>query len=218
MRTDAWAPLGSDPDRRIGVLISGRGSNLQALIDATVDGRLRAEIAVVISNRPDVPGLARAEAAGIPAVTIDHRTFTGRELFERAVVAELQAHRIALVCLAGFMRLLGQTFLGAYPNAILNIHPSLLPAFPGVNAAEQALTHGVKIAGVTVHLVTGELDGGPIIAQAGVPVRDDDTADSLAARILIEEHRIYPEAVGRVLDGGWAIDGRRFVRRHSPPD
>jgi phosphoribosylglycinamide formyltransferase-1 len=210
--------VASDPNRRIGVLISGRGSNLQALIDATVDGRLRAEIAVVISNRPDVQGLARAQAAGIPAVTIDHRPFAGRELFERAVVAELHAHRVALVCLAGFMRLLGQTFLGAYPNAILNIHPSLLPAFPGVNAAEQALTHGVKIAGVTVHLVTGELDGGPIIAQAGVPVRDDDTADALAARILIEEHRIYPEAVGRVLDGGWAIDGRRFVRRPSPRD
>ncbi len=208
--------VGSDPTRRIAVLISGRGSNLQALIDAIGDGRLRAEIAVVISNRPDAQGLARAQAAGIPAATIDHRAFATRELFERALVAELQMHRVSLVCLAGFMRLLGQTFLAAYPNAILNIHPSLLPAFPGVNAAEQALTHGVKIAGVTVHLVTGELDGGPIVAQAAVPVQDDDTAESLAARILIEEHRIYPEAVSRVLDRGWAIEGRRFVRQQSP--
>jgi phosphoribosylglycinamide formyltransferase-1 len=206
----------SDPTRRIAVLISGRGSNLQALIDAIGDGRLRAEIAVVISNRPEAQGLARAQAAGIPAATIDHRAFATRELFERALVAELQMHRVSLVCLAGFMRLLGQTFLAAYPNAILNIHPSLLPAFPGVNAAEQALTHGVKIAGVTVHLVTGELDGGPIVAQAAVPVQDDDTAESLAARILIEEHRIYPEAVSRVLDRGWAIEGRRFVRQQSP--
>ena len=208
--------VGSDPTRRIAVLISGRGSNLQALIDAIGDGRLRAEIAVVISNRPDAQGLARAQAAGIPTVSIDHRAFATRELFERALVAELQMHRVSLVCLAGFMRLLGQTFLAAYPNAILNIHPSLLPAFPGVNAAEQALTHGVKIAGVTVHLVTGELDGGPIVAQAAVPVQDDDTAESLAARILIEEHRIYPEAVSRVLDRGWAIEGRRFVRQRSP--
>jgi phosphoribosylglycinamide formyltransferase 1 len=206
----------SDSTRRIAVLISGRGSNLQALIDAIGDGRLRAEIAVVISNRPEAQGLARAQAAGIPAATIDHRAFATRELFERALVAELQMHRVSLVCLAGFMRLLGQTFLAAYPNAILNIHPSLLPAFPGVNAAEQALTHGVKIAGVTVHLVTGELDGGPIVAQAAVPVQDDDTAESLAARILIEEHRIYPEAVSRVLDRGWAIEGRRFVRQQSP--
>ena len=208
--------VGSDPTRRIAVLISGRGSNLQALIDAIGDGRLRAEIGVVISNRPDAPGLARARAAGIPAVTIDHRAFAARDLFERALVATLETHRVSLVCLAGFMRLLGQTFLGAYSNAILNVHPSLLPAFPGVNAPEQALTHGVKIAGVTVHLVTGELDGGPIVAQAAVPVQDDDTAESLAARILIEEHRIYPEAVSRVLDRGWAIEGRRFVRQQSP--
>jgi phosphoribosylglycinamide formyltransferase-1 len=208
--------VGSDPTRRIAVLISGRGSNLQALIDAIGEGRLRAEIAVVLSNRPDAQGLARAQAAGIPAASIDHRAFATRELFERALVAELQMHRVSLVCLAGFMRLLGQTFLAAYPNAILNIHPSLLPAFPGVNAAEQALTHGVKIAGVTVHLVTGELDGGPIVAQAAVPVHDDDTAESLAARILIEEHRIYPEAVSRVLDRGWAIEGRRFVPQRSP--
>ena len=205
--------MGSDPKPQIAVLISGRGSNLQALIDAAVDGRLGGEIAVVVSNRPGAQGLARAESAGLPAVTIDHRAFTSRALFERALVDELRAHRVSLVCLAGFMRLLGQTFLDAFPRAILNIHPSLLPSFPGVDGAEQALTHGVKIAGATVHLVTGELDGGPIVAQAAVPVHDDDTAESLAARILIEEHRIYPEAVARVLSGDWTVDGRRFVRR-----
>jgi phosphoribosylglycinamide formyltransferase-1 len=205
--------VGSDPTARIAVLISGRGSNLQALIDAAVEGRLGGEIGVVVSNRPGVQGLARAEAAGIPAVSIDHRAFASRELFERALVDEFHAYRVSLVCLAGFMRLLGPTFLEAFPRAILNIHPSLLPSFPGVNGAEQALTHGVKIAGATVHLVTGELDGGPIVAQAAVPVQDDDTAESLAARILSEEHRIYPEAVARVLSGDWIVDGRRFVRR-----
>jgi len=209
--------VGSDPKPQIAVLISGRGSNLQALIDAAVDGRLGGEIAVVVSNRPGAQGLARAESAGIHAVTIDHRAFTSRALFERALVDELRAHRVSLVCLAGFMRLLGQTFLDAFPRAILNIHPSLLPSFPGVEGAEQALTHGVKIAGATVHLVTGELDGGPIVAQAAVPVHDDDTAESLAARILIEEHRIYPEAVARVLSGDWTVDGRRFVRLGSDP-
>jgi len=146
--------VGSDPKPRIAVLISGRGSNLQALIDAAVERRLGGEIAVVISNRPGALGLARAEEAGIQAVTIDHRAFTTRELFERALVDELRAHQVSLVCLAGFMRLLGPTFLAAFPRAILNIHPSLLPSFPGVNGAAQALTHGVKIAGATVHLVT----------------------------------------------------------------
>jgi phosphoribosylglycinamide formyltransferase-1 len=198
--------------RRVAVLISGRGSNLQALVDATEDGRLEAEIAVVISNRPGAPGLARAEAAGIPALTIDHRGFASRELFERALVDELQTREVTLVCLAGFMRLIGATVLDAYPNRILNVHPSLLPAFPGVDAQQQAWTHGVRIAGATVHFVTKDLDAGPIVLQAAVPVRDDDTPDTLAARILIEEHRLYPAAVKIVLDGGWTIDGRRFVR------
>jgi len=204
--------VASDPNRRIAVLISGRGSNLQALIDATTDGRLNAEIAIVISNRPGAAGLERARAAGIPSATIDHRTYASRELFEGALVHELRTHRVKLVCLAGFMRLLGRTFLDAYPNAILNIHPSLLPAFPGVDASHQAWTHGVKVAGATVHLVTGELDGGPIVVQAAVPVADDDTPDTLAERILIEEHRIYPQAVASVLDGGWSVEGRRFLR------
>ena len=204
--------MGSDPARRIGVLISGRGSNLQALIDAIADGRLRAEIAVVIANRADAAGLARARAAGIETLTLPHRDYPTRDAFEAALVAQLRARGVALICLAGFMRLLGPTFLDAFPRAILNIHPSLLPAFPGVDAQQQAWAHGAKIAGATVHLVTGELDGGPIVLQASVPVRDDDTPDTLSARILIEEHQIYADAVQVVLDGGWRIDGRRFVR------
>jgi phosphoribosylglycinamide formyltransferase-1 len=194
------------------VLISGRGSNLQALIDAVAEGRLRAEIAVVIANRADAAGLARARTAGIDTVTVPHRDFPSREAFEQVLVAELRARGVALVCLAGFMRLLGPTFLEAFPNAILNIHPSLLPAFPGVDAQRQAWTYGTKVAGATVHLVTGELDGGPIVLQRAVTVEDEDTPETLAARILEVEHRIYPDAAGLVLDGGWTIDGRRFRR------
>ena len=196
--------------RRIAVLISGRGSNLQALMDAVADGRLDAEIAVVVSNRPGAHGLERARAAGIATLTINHRDYATRERFEDALVRELRARDVSLVCLAGFMRLLGPTFLDAFPNRILNIHPSLLPSFPGVDAQRQAWAHGAKVAGATVHLVTGELDGGPIVRQSAVPVEDDDTPETLAARILVEEHRIYPEAVGLVLDGAWTIDGRRF--------
>jgi phosphoribosylglycinamide formyltransferase-1 len=198
--------------RRIAVLISGRGSNLQALIDAIGDGRLRAEIAVVISNRADAQGLARARAARIDTVTIPHRDYPTRDAFEAVLVRELQSRDVSLVCLAGFMRLLGRTFLDAFPNRILNIHPSLLPAFPGVDAQRQAWEHGAKVAGATVHFVTGELDGGPIVRQDAIPIMDEDTPDSLAARILEVEHRIYPEAVGLVLEGGWTIEGRRFRR------
>jgi len=198
--------------RKIGVLISGRGSNLQALIDAIAEGRLSAQIAVVISNRADAAGLARARAAGIETVVIDHRSFSSRDDFDHAVAEELRSRGVVLVCLAGFMRLIGQRLLDAFPNAILNIHPSLLPAFPGVDAQRQALDYGVKLAGATVHLVTPELDGGPIVTQAHVPVRDDDSAETLSARILIEEHRIYPEAVRVLLDGGWSVQGRRFLR------
>ena len=197
------------------MLISGRGSNLQALIDAVAAGRLRAEIAVVISNRADAPGLVRAQAAGIETVTVNHRAFQNREAFETVLVKELRARQVALVCLAGFMRLLDRTFLDAFPNAILNVHPSLLPSFPGVDAQRQAWEHGTKIAGATVHFVTGELDGGPIVRQDAICVEDDDTAETLAARILTVEHRIYPEAVGIVLDGGWTIEGRRFRRSTS---
>jgi phosphoribosylglycinamide formyltransferase-1 len=201
--------------RRIAVLISGRGSNLQALIDAVAQGQLGAEIAVVISNRPGAYGLERAAAAGIATLTIDHREYPSRDAFEEVLVRELRARDVALVCLAGFMRLLGRTFLDAFPDRILNIHPSLLPAFPGVDAQGQALAHGAKVAGATVHFVTGELDGGPIVRQSAIAVRDDDTAETLAARILEVEHRIYPEAVALVLGGGWTIDGRRFRVRSA---
>ena len=202
--------MGSDP-RTIGVLISGRGSNLQALIDAIGEGRLDARIGVVISNRPNAAGLDRARRAGIEAIVVDHRAYAARDDFDRAIAGELRARGVRVVCLAGFMRLVGAPLIDAFPHAILNIHPSLLPAFPGIDAQQQALAHGVKIAGATVHLVTPELDGGPIVLQAAVPVHDDDTAERLSERILIEEHRLYPEAVQRVLDGGWTIDGRRFV-------
>lgn len=199
-------------NRRLGILISGRGSNLQAIIDAVSDRRLDAEIAVVISNKAEAAGLERARRAGIESLHVSHKDFRSREQFDRAVVAELKKRDVALVCLAGFMRLLSAEFVNAFPNAILNIHPSLLPAFPGLDGQTQARDYGVKVSGATVHIVTPELDNGPIVLQATVPLRDDDTADALAARILEEEHRIYPEAIGMVLDGGWSIDGRRFVR------
>lgn len=198
--------------RRIAVLISGRGSNLQALIDAIAEGRLDAQIAVVISNRAQAQGLERARAAGIETLVLDHRGFPTRDVYDAQLARELTQRNIRLVCLAGFMRLIGAPLLEAFPEAILNIHPSLLPAFPGVNAQQQAIDHGVKVSGVTVHLVTRELDGGPIILQSAVPVLDDDTDESLSVRILVEEHRLYPEAVRIVLDGGWRVEGRRFVR------
>jgi phosphoribosylglycinamide formyltransferase-1 len=202
--------MGSDPGRRIGVLISGRGSNLQALIDAIAGGPLEAEIAVVISNKADAAGLVRASEAGIETLVLDHRAHATRDDYDRAVARELRGRRVSLVCLAGFMRLVGPSLLGEYPNAMLNVHPSLLPAFPGVDAQRQALEHGVKITGATVHLVTDQLDGGPIVLQSPVPVLEHDTIDSLSARILIEEHRIYPEAVQLILDGRWRVEGRRF--------
>jgi phosphoribosylglycinamide formyltransferase-1 len=198
-------------DRRLGVLISGRGSNLQALIDAVGDGRLDATIALVLSNREDAVGLERARRAGIETLCISHRGWPSREDFDRRLVQELRAREVSLVCLAGFMRIFSAPMLDAYPNRILNIHPSLLPCFPGLHPQQQAIDHGVKIAGVTVHLVDGELDGGPIVVQRTVPVLDDDTAETLGARILIEEHRAYPEAVQKVLDGGWRVEGRRFL-------
>lgn len=195
---------------KLGVLISGRGSNLQALIDAIAAGTLRATIAVVISNVATAPGLERARRAGIETVVLSHRGST-REAYDRALLDALQQRRVDLVCLAGFMRLLGPTFIAAFPDRILNIHPSLLPAFPGLDAQRQALDHGVKITGATVHIVNTELDAGPIVLQAAVPVLPDDTVASLAARILEAEHRIYPQAVQLMLAGGWEIDGRRLV-------
>ncbi len=197
--------------RTIGVLISGRGSNLQALIDAVAGGTLEAQIAVVISNKANVAGLDRARTAGIDTIVLDRHAFASRDEYDAEIARELLARGVSLVCLAGFMRLIGTPLLEAFPGAILNVHPSLLPAFPGVDAQRQAFEHGVKVSGATVHLVTGELDGGPIVLQSAVPVRDDDTVELLSARILIEEHRIYPEAVRIILDGGWRVEGRRFL-------
>ena len=202
-------------NRRLGVLISGRGSNLQALIDAIGDGRLQATIAVVISNREDAQGLARARAAGIEAICISHKGWPSRADYDRALIEALRAREVGLVCLAGFMRIFAGPMIDAFPNRILNIHPALLPSFPGVDVQAQAIEYGVEISGVTVHIVTRELDAGPIVLQRAVPVLDDDTPDTLAARILVEEHRAYPEAVQVMLDGGWRVEGRRFVRSVS---
>jgi phosphoribosylglycinamide formyltransferase-1 len=198
--------------RRLGVLISGRGSNLQAIIDAIAERRLDASIAVVISNQENAAGLERARGAGIETLTLSHRAWPSRDDYDRALVRELRKRDVALVCLAGFMRKLGAPLIEAFPNAVLNIHPSLLPSFPGLHPQQQALAHGVKVSGVTVHFVTADLDAGPIIVQRTVTVRDDDTEETLAARILVEEHHAYPEAIALVLDGGWRIDGRRVVR------
>ena len=208
--TDSQVPQ-SSTGRRLGVLISGRGSNLQALLAAIDRGELDARIVVVISNRADAGGLELARAAGIEALVISHRDFATRDDFDARIAQELRDRQVGLVCLAGFMRLVGARLLDAFPNAVLNIHPSLLPAFPGVDAQQQALRHGVKVTGATVHLVTGELDAGPIVVQASVPVLESDTVETLSARVLVEEHRLYPEAVRLVLDGGWRIDGRRFL-------
>lgn len=202
-------------NRRLGVLISGRGSNLQALIDAIADGRLDASIAIVISNRDHAAGLDRAKAAGIEAICLSHRAWPTRDDYDRALARELRARDVGLVCLAGFMRLVGAPLIEAFPNAILNIHPSLLPAFPGLEAQRQAVEHGVKVSGVTVHLVTAELDGGPIVVQRAVAVLPGDTPESLSTRILDDEHRAYPEAVQMILDGGWRIEGRRLVELKS---
>lgn len=195
----------------LGVLISGRGSNLQALIDAIREDQLDARVAVVISNRPGAAGLARARAAGIETLVMPHGQASSRDEYDRTLVAALKVRGVTLVCLAGFMRLLGAGFCAAFPGAVLNIHPSLLPAFPGTHPQRQALQHGAKISGATVHFVTPELDAGPIVVQECVQVHDDDTEESLAARILEVEHRLYPDAVRRILAGGWRIDGRRVV-------
>jgi phosphoribosylglycinamide formyltransferase-1 len=202
-------------NRRLGVLISGRGSNLQALIDAIQAGQLDASIALVISNTADAAGLERAARAGIETLAISHRGWPTRDDYDRALVKELKARDVALVCLAGYMRLVGPAMLEAFPHAILNIHPSLLPAFPGLDAQHQAVAHGVKVSGVTVHFVTSGLDDGPIVLQRTVPVVEGDTGETLAERILAEEHKAYPDAVRMVLDGGWRIEGRTFVRSAS---
>lgn len=197
-------------NRRLGILISGRGSNFVAIADSIAAGRLDAEIAVVLSNRPEAPGIALARERGLSAQVLDSKGLD-REVYDRQLVAELHKHNAGLVCLAGYMRILSGYFIREFPMRILNIHPSLLPAFPGLDAQHQAVEHGVKFSGCTVHFVDEGVDSGPIIHQAVVPVLDDDTAESLAARILKEEHRIYSEAIALVLSGRYRIEGRRVI-------
>jgi phosphoribosylglycinamide formyltransferase-1 len=194
----------------VGVLISGRGTNLQALIDAAAGGRLGGRIAVVISNVEDAQGLERARKAGIPACFRDHRG-RPRDEFDQQLVALLREHAVDLVCLAGYMRLLSPAFIRAFAGRILNVHPSLLPAFPGLEAQRQAWEHGVKVSGATVHLVDESLDAGPIVLQEAVPVLASDEAEGLAARILEAEHRIYPRAVRAMLEGRCRVEGRRVL-------
>ena len=194
--------------RRLGILLSGRGSNFEAIADNIAAGRLDAEIAVVIANRPEARGLEVARQRGLNAVCLPSKGLD-REVYDQRLVEELKRNEVELVCLAGFMRLLSAGFVHAYPRRILNIHPSLLPAFPGLDAQYQALVHGVKITGCTVHFVDEHLDAGPIILQAAVPVLDHDTVESLSARILKEEHRIYSEAIRIVLSGSYALENRK---------
>jgi phosphoribosylglycinamide formyltransferase-1 len=197
--------------RRLGILLSGRGSNFEAIADAVAAGRIPgAEIAVVISNREGAPGIEKARARGLEALVLPSKG-KQREEYDREVVAVLKEKKVDLVCLAGFMRLLSPYFVSEFRNRILNIHPALLPAFPGLEAQKQALDWGVKFSGCTVHFVDENLDAGPIVLQAVVPVRDDDTEASLSARILAEEHRIYPEAIRLVLSGNFRIVGRRVL-------
>jgi phosphoribosylglycinamide formyltransferase-1 len=196
--------------KRLGILISGRGSNFEAIADNIAAGAVDASIAVVAANRPEARGLEVARQRGLNAVSIPSKGLD-REVYDRMLLAELRRHGVELVCLAGFMRLLSATFIREYPNRILNIHPSLLPAFPGLDAQRQALEHGVKITGCTVHFVDEYLDAGPIVIQAPVPVTDSDTVETLSARILKEEHRIYSEAIRIVLAGDYRIEGRRVV-------
>ena len=198
--------------KRIGVLLSGRGSNFEALADSVAVGRIPgAEIAVVVSNREGSPGIEKAKERKIATRVIPSKGLE-REAYDRQVVAVLHEHKVDLVCLAGYMRLLSPFFVASFPNRILNIHPSLLPSFPGLESQRQALEYGVKFAGCTVHFVDENLDAGPIVLQATVPVRDDDTEETLASRILKEEHRIYTEAVRIVLEGKYKIVGRRVVK------
>jgi phosphoribosylglycinamide formyltransferase-1 len=200
--------------KRLGILLSGRGSNFEAIADQVAGGHLQAKIAIVIGNRPEARGLEVARQRAIPAVCIASKGLD-RETYDLSVIRELQANHVDLVCLAGFMRMLSATFVRAFPERILNIHPSLLPAFAGLDAQKQALEHGVKITGCTVHLVDEFLDAGPIIFQAAVPVFDDDTVESLSARILVQEHIIYSRAIGLMLGQNFRIEGRRVIATGS---
>ena len=201
---------------RVGVLVSGGGTNLQALIDACAMPGFPAEIAVVVSNVPTAPALDRAKKAGLATVVVEHQAVAGRDAFDAKLVAELEAHRAAAVCLAGFMRILGPGFLRKFPGKVLNIHPALLPSFPGLHGARQALSYGAKLAGCTVHFVDEGTDTGPIIAQAAVPVLPGDDEAALAARILVEEHRLFPLALRLLAEGRLRVEGRRVLADGAP--
>jgi phosphoribosylglycinamide formyltransferase-1 len=201
---------------RLAVLASGSGSNLQAILDACAARRIPAEVAVVVCNIPGARALQRAEAAGVPAVLVPHQRFASREDYDREVISVLQRHRVELVCLAGFMRLITPMLLRSFENKILNIHPSLLPSFPGLHAVRQALAAGVRVSGCTVHVVDEGTDSGPILVQAAVPVLDADTEETLAARILVQEHLCYPRAISLWAQGRVHLAGRR-VRIDGAP-
>lgn len=200
---------------QLGVLVSGRGTNLQALIDSIDRGVLAAEIAIVVSDRETAPALERCSKHGVPSVFLDPKSYKDKRSFEQAIIGHLQDRSVELVCLAGFMRILGATLLQAFAGRIINIHPSLLPAFPGLDAQKKALEHGVKVAGCTVHFVEPEVDSGPIILQATVPVYDGDDEASLSNRILQEEHRIYPAAVQAIIDNQLVLSGRKVTQKNK---
>jgi phosphoribosylglycinamide formyltransferase-1 len=202
---------------RIGVLASGGGTNLQSIIDRCQDGSLAAEIAVVISNNPAAGALTRAGSAGIQTLCINHRDFSNREDFDKAVVKALREAGVELVVLAGFMRIISQTFIDAFPERIINIHPALLPAFPGLHVQQQAIDYGARFSGCTVHFVDGGIDTGPIIIQAVVPVLPEDTAEILATRILEQEHRVYPRAIQLIAEGRVRVDERRVTIEPACP-
>ena len=210
MTTESIRTL-STPGRRLGVLISGRGSNLKAILDNIASGSLDAEVALVFSNRSKAKGLEIARNAGVPTAVLSHRAFPDRESYDARIVEHLREHRVDVVCLAGFMRIVSPVLLNAFPDRVLNIHPSLLPAFKGLDAPCQALDYGVRIAGCTVHFADQTLDTGPVLLQAAIPVRDDDTHESLTERILVLEHRIYSKAIGLLLGGGIRRQGRRVL-------
>lgn len=197
--------------RRTAILISGRGSNMDALIAAARAPDFPADIVLVASNRPDAPGLARAKAAGLAVAAVDHKIYAGREEFERSLQIVLEAHRVDLVCLAGFMRLFSPWFIGQWRGRLLNVHPALLPSYRGLHTHERALADGVKIHGCTVHFVVPEMDEGPIVAQAAVAVLDDDTPETLGARVLAQEHAIYPNALRLVASGAVRVEGNRVL-------
>ncbi len=203
---------------RLGVLASGSGSNLQAILDRCADGSIPAQVAVVISNVAGAKALSRAEKAGVPALLLAHGTYPSRDAYDAEIVSLLRRHQVELVCLAGFMRLISPVLLSAFQNRILNIHPALLPAFPGLHAVRQALNAGVRVSGCTVHIVDEGTDTGPIVVQAAVPVLDGDTEESLAARILAQEHRCYPRAIALMAQGRVRIEGRRVRIDARPGD